>query len=216
MSHNREGTMKIFRKRRGFTLIELMIVVAIIGILAAIAIPNFIKFQAKSKQSEAKANLKGLFTAEKSYYGEHDGYSNDFNVVGFAPEGGNRYAYSLLAMPAVTPVASPAATVAALTPANAWPPDTTKVPASAPPSGMGTAPVTTAIGGATISAPGVGGTCPACVFQGAAYGNIDTDPSFDTWAIGSDLSTGAAVSTCNPSPTAAGGVPMNIYDDVSC
>ena len=66
------------KRERGFTLIELMIVVAIIGILAAIAIPNFIKFQAKSKQSEAKTNLKAIFTAEKSYYGERDAYNNTF------------------------------------------------------------------------------------------------------------------------------------------
>ena len=59
---------------KGFTLIELMIVVAIIGILAAIAIPNFSKFQARAKQSEAKANLKGIYTAKQTQFGEKDTY----------------------------------------------------------------------------------------------------------------------------------------------
>jgi type IV pilus assembly protein PilA len=82
------------RDRKGFTLIELMIVVAIIGILAAIAIPNFLKFQAKSKQSEAKTNLKAIYTAETGYYGENNTY-NTFDKVNWAPVGTARYTYTL-------------------------------------------------------------------------------------------------------------------------
>ncbi len=81
------------RKSKGFTLIELMIVVAIIGILAAIAIPNFLKFQCKSKQSEAKTNLAGLFTAEKAFFGEYNTYSTDLISVNWQPDGTPLYVY---------------------------------------------------------------------------------------------------------------------------
>ena len=72
--------------KKGFTLIELMIVVAIIGILAAIAIPNFLRFQAKSKQSEAKSNLGAIYTGQISYFGEANTYG-DFNIINWSPSG---------------------------------------------------------------------------------------------------------------------------------
>jgi type IV pilus assembly protein PilA len=78
--------------KKGFTLIELMIVVAIFGILAAIAIPNFLRFQAKSKQSEAKTNLGGIFTAEIAYFGEHSFFGN-FQEIAWAPTGTARYTF---------------------------------------------------------------------------------------------------------------------------
>ena len=63
------------QNRKGFTLIELMIVVAIIGILAAIAIPAFIKYVKQSKVSEAGLNLKTLADGATAYY-EADHYTN--------------------------------------------------------------------------------------------------------------------------------------------
>ena len=64
----------MMKRREGFTLIELMIVVAIIGILAAIAIPNFLRFQLRSKTGEAKANLAAIRTAEEGYFSEYGIY----------------------------------------------------------------------------------------------------------------------------------------------
>jgi len=63
-----------FRNQKGFTLIELMIVVAIIGILAAIAIPNVITYLKKSKTAEAKQFLSTLRTLQEAYKSETDLY----------------------------------------------------------------------------------------------------------------------------------------------
>jgi len=89
--------MQKLNTQKGFTLIELMIVVAIIGILAAIAIPNFMNHQCKAKQAEAKSLLGALRTAEESYFSEHSVYKdeNDFNVIGFKAKGDTAYHFTV-------------------------------------------------------------------------------------------------------------------------
>ncbi len=115
--------LKKIRSRRGFTLVELMIVVAIIGILAAIAIPNFLNFRMKAKTSEAKSNLGAIRSTEVAYYAEYSGFivnqawtpdhagyapgvdakkpwvtSTRFSIIGFAPEGAVYFDYQLEAL----------------------------------------------------------------------------------------------------------------------
>ncbi|MGZ6099441.1 MAG: type IV pilin protein [Myxococcaceae bacterium] len=218
--------------QKGFTLIELMIVVAIIGILAALAIPNFIRFQARSKQSEVKANLKSLFTAERSYYQEHDMYSECIKKMGFNPERGNRYHYMVNGTanaeacgtaearadaPGVNAATDGAVladtfkhgTGAGITAANAV---FTVAYVPTPPAGSGIAFAANLIG-VTPAAPD-----PAGSFGGAAQGDIDSDVNVDLWYISSlsSVTPGVCPALTGVDQNSPGGEPKNTYNDVNC
>jgi len=71
------------KKESGFTLIELMIVIAIIGILAAIAIPQFSAYRQRSYNSSANADLRNAATAQEAYYVDHMTYTTgETDLVG--------------------------------------------------------------------------------------------------------------------------------------
>jgi prepilin-type N-terminal cleavage/methylation domain-containing protein len=83
-------------KKLGFSLIELMVVVAIMAFLAMIAVPNFSRFLAKAKRAEAYINLSALYAAEKAYYAEHGKYSDMLSGeggIGWQPSGNINYTY---------------------------------------------------------------------------------------------------------------------------
>lgn len=79
--------------KKGFTLIELMIVIAIIAFLAMVSVPSLKKFLAKAKRTEAHLNLSALATAEKVYWAEHGTYTDDLQALGWKPEGEVQYSY---------------------------------------------------------------------------------------------------------------------------
>lgn len=76
---------KTLRRQDGFTLVELMVVVAIIGLLSAVAIPNFQKYQARSKTAEAKLQLSAIYTAEASFFADYNVYHTCLNYMGYNP-----------------------------------------------------------------------------------------------------------------------------------
>ncbi len=71
------------RRQRGFTLIELMVVVAIAAIIAAIATPNYLKSVRKSRRAEAKAALQELAQQQEAYYARNGRYTYDMRELGY-------------------------------------------------------------------------------------------------------------------------------------
>jgi prepilin-type N-terminal cleavage/methylation domain-containing protein len=226
--------------RRGFTVIELMITVGIVGLLAAIALPNFARFQARSKQSEAKVNLKAMFTAQRAFASERDRFSTLVGEMGFFPERNNRYAYftglggSQEDRSTATPPASaPDGTAIQFDSFRYLDPaifNATRINAepAVSPCVLGL-PGIHSLGGGGGGGGGGGNSGPGGgdgnggaasagppIWTGMAQGQIDTDDTLDLWSISSDTRSVSATAACASAGAAnPSGEPLVETNDVT-
>jgi len=75
------------KNNKGFTLIELMVVVGIIGIITGIAVPSFQRFTARAKQANARTELSAIYGMERAFFTEFGAYHANLTVIGYAPDG---------------------------------------------------------------------------------------------------------------------------------
>jgi len=80
-------------EHKGFTLIELMIVVAIVAFLAALSIPNYFRYLSKAQQTEVALNLASLHAAQQAYWAEHGEYNSDLAAINWKPAQNFKYTY---------------------------------------------------------------------------------------------------------------------------
>lgn len=95
-SANKPGINDWFKNRCGLYLHEIIIIVAILLLLVAIAIPDFLKYSVRYPQAEAKTNLGALFTRQMAYYDEYKTYAGGpdcFKLLNWTPEGETIYTF---------------------------------------------------------------------------------------------------------------------------
>ncbi|MEE8410183.1 MAG: type II secretion system protein [Myxococcota bacterium] len=154
-------------RRNAFSLIELVIILAIIGLLASIAVPRLLAFRVRSAQVEMKTNLSALLTTEKVYLAEHQSYTDNLSLTGWAPEGRPVYLYGFTSdgLPAPSGLN-----------------DTAELKAS----GGGSYDTSAMID--TFGNPLTGDDLPPCTVSktsltAGATANLDDDPTMDSWTL---------------------------------
>lgn len=166
-----------------------------VGTLAAIAVPNFIKFNVRARQAEARSNLKNAYLSQRSWFDEHHTYSESVEEVGFSPDRNNRYSYFFSASGDPLLPGSPDGgqhTGVAGDPRLAVGPVAALYAAIPPP---------------LLAELGLHGKCPEeCRITMVAAANLDTDSTIDLWSIST------VDRTLNGEPVKAG-TPYHHVDD---
>lgn len=85
--------------KKGFSLIELMVVVAILSVAAAIIVPRFLKDEIRKRQEECHRNLRSLFILEKGYFEKKGVWSEDLQELGWSPSAKRWHEYRFLPPP---------------------------------------------------------------------------------------------------------------------
>jgi type IV pilus assembly protein PilA len=149
-----------------------MVVVAIIGILAAIAVPNFQRFTAKSKQSEVKGNLSAVYSANRAFAAEWQTFTSIFETMGYLPNGNFRYehGFSGANFPAAFPTGYTGPAAGSIN---------TAAFCAAPPPGVTCAVNQSPIPPGAVATPAMTST----TFTAQGQGDIDGDAGIDTWRI---------------------------------
>ncbi len=125
----------------GFSIIDLMVTIAIVSILASIAIPNFHNYLLRAKASDARSTLGHLYVFEKTFFAEYNSYSSRLDQIGFSADGTLYYNFGFFN-------------------------DNAFVPANGGPLGSATCINTCGVGGAAICSSGITWTCaPSACFN---------------------------------------------------
>ena len=160
-----KGDEPAFAARKTMAIITLVVTpmagfmyIPFAGIVAAIAIPNFIKFQARSKQAECKTNLKAAYLAQEAYFAKNKQWGTTAEVIGFSPAN-TRYLYRIGPDSVVLPTMPNVVNGLALEVGY--------------PAGL-------------MDQVGSHGQCPdTCVLTMLCAGNVDNDPTVDVWSVSS-------------------------------
>jgi hypothetical protein len=173
--------------------------IGLIGVLVAIAVPNFLSFNCKARTSEAKVNLAGLYTAETAFHEEYGSYSTDLISVNWQPDGAPIYLYGFASAGPLPVTAELKAQLPAVDPSRRATDNVHVIRGSGTGPAYDTSRMHTNGSGFPLTAAAL----PPATFAGkdeflaGAVGDDDSDPTLDIWTIDQNKNLIHVVDDCS-------------------